>query len=816
MKYSFFSLCIIAVIFGPNRLSAQHPQKADQLYEDFGYKTSIPLLEANIDKEGMTEEDVWKIANSYRLVHDTENAEKWYGELVQLSEQPIHYLHYAQALQSNGHTAQARKYFLLYDQLMGTNDNRGKLLGEAIDRMNQFKKTDIQIKNEAVVNTEKIDFSPAFFKDGIVFVSTRSSRSSANKKDIWVDDNFTTLFYAQLNTEGELRAPAEFSEKISSAYHEGPLSANRKGDQVFFTRSNYLDGKRGKSKDKIVRLNIYTAHEEKDDWGSVQKLPFCTDEFDEMHPSLTGDGESLYFSSNRAGGFGGMDLYVTYFRAGEWSEPINLGENINTSGNESFPFIHDDGTLYFSSDGWGGLGAMDIFSATRVEDRYWSEPVNIGTPFNSPKDDFGFILNVLGTEGYLSSARDGGKGLDDIYSFKLQPEVMKKPKVVRLSAVLCTYDEKTNERLPDVNVSVIEGTRDESGFRMSEIYTLVPVPSTDGTEFFQVLLKKSSNDTISGYVDLTQVTDDKGEILYELRPDKEYVFLAKKDGYRLGQKVFTTEGMELPADLSFCVPLTKKEGISIKGVVTNATQGNRIAGAKVTLFNHTTNEELPVRSNLLGEFSFPNLECHCDYSLTAGKEGFANTTKKIDLASRPCPEGESLHYVLQLLSLNEQDPSLVSSDPTTRIKVGTVIELENIYYDFDKYHIRPDAAKSLDQLAALLRQYPSMNIELSAHTDSRGSWQYNRRLSKNRARSARKYLLSKGIAAHRLKATGWGESKLRNHCDDGVPCAEAEHQYNRRTEFAVTKFDRTDIKILYLNNLPEVIHSYKPGRSNRR
>ena len=814
MKYFFATLCIILFTFGfQNSTQAQKPKKANKLYEDFGYKTSIPLFEEILNKKEMKEADIEKIANSYRLIHDTENAEKWYKELIQLSDSPVHTLYYAQALQSNRKYDLAKNYFLLYDKLIGPSDNRGKLLAEAIDRMNEFKQTDIQIKNEEFINSEKIDFSPAYYKNGIVFVSTRPPAKGSRKKDIWVDDHFMTLFYSEVNENGDLESPSEFSEKISTDYHEGPLTADRNGNKIFFTRSNYNEGKKERTPDDIVRLNIYTSKKQRNDWGPVSKLPFCTDEFDEMHPSLSSDGKSLYFSSNREGGFGGMDLYVSHLRSGEWSEPINMGSKINSSGNEVFPFIHDDGTLYFSSNGWGGLGGLDVFATTRVGDKYWSELINMGTPFNSPKDDFGFILNVLSTEGYLSSARDGGKGLDDIYSFRLRPESLKRPKVVRLAATFCAYDEQTKERIPDVQVSVIEGVRDESGFRMNDIYKLRAVPTEYGADFFQVLLKKNSADSTAGYIDMTQVTDSRGQIAYELIPDKEYVFLANKAGYELGQKVYTTEGMYEPFDLSICIPLTKRSGISLKGIVTNLRQGNRIPGASVTLLNHTTDSVSTITSNLLGEFSFPNLECNVEYTLTAQKEGFEVSSKNINLTGDNCPENRILNYVIQLRSLNENPGDIVDSNPpSTKVGVGTVIELEKIYYDFDDYHIREGAARTLDEVVDLLRTYPSMKIKLMAHTDSRGTWQYNRALSKNRARYARKYIVSKGISAKRIKATGWGESQLRNDCDDGIDCSEEDHQYNRRTEIVVTSFDRTDINILYLNNPPEVIHSYIPKK----
>ncbi len=809
MKLSSFIYSLIFLFFS-TALLGQKSKEAERLYEDFGYATSIPLLKANIDKKGMNAAELEKIANSYRLIHDTENAEIWYEHLVEVSDIPIHFLHYAQALQSNGKFDKAKTYYVVYDKMIGGTDQRGKLLAAAIDNMNEIKETDIELKNERKVNSEKIDFSPAFYRNGIVFVSTRSPKGKSSKKDIWIDDNFMTLFYTEKNPNNELKTPSEFSESISTAYHEGPLSSNRKGDRIFFTRSNSEKGKKRRNKNKVVRLNIYSAQKSAGKWSDAERLPFSTDEFDEMHPSFSEDGSQLFFSSNREGGFGGMDLYMARLLDGEWTAPVNLGPNINTSGNEGFSFIHEDGTLYFSSDGWGGIGGLDIFSSTLVDGQYWSEPVNIGIPFNSPKDDFGFILNVLETEGYLSSARDGGEGQDDIYSFNTDPSFLKKPKVARLLTNLCVYDEQTKDRIDNVQVSILEGTRDETGFHLDKNYTLRMLPGEEGSSSYQILLNKNRTDTTGGYIDLTRLTDATGEISYDLRPDKEYVFIAKKSGYEVGHKIYSTEGIYLPTEFSFCIPITRMEGISLKGIVTNYQRGNRLPDAALNLINECTGDKVEVQSNMLGEFNFPNLSCDCSYKLTTQKNGFETDIAQFDLNADNCPEDRVLEHVVQLRSLNENSDLASNMDP--KLGIGSVIELEKIYYNFDDASIRPGAARTLDRLVEVLRQYPSMHIELSAHTDSRGNFKYNDNLSKRRANYARQYLMNQGIAAHRLSAIGWGKTKLRNSCDEATPCSEAEHQYNRRTEITITQFDRPDINVLYLNNPPETVHRYRGSR----
>ena len=404
---------------------AQNSVKADRLYKDLAYKETINFYAT---KDQLSAEDMERIANSYRLNHDTENAALWYGQVVEQNSDPINTLYYAQALQSNGDYEKAKEYFLKYGSLVGNgNDSRGIQLAAAIDRMNEWKnEEEIILKAEKNINSPNLDFSPAFYKDGIVFVS---SRKNANKRKYkWTGDHFMNLFYATQNKEGELEEVTSFSKMINSKYHEGPVAFSKSYDKIFFTRNDHVKGKMKKSKKGVLKLGIFTSMSNGENWTTPQPVAFNTPEHEECHPSLSADGSRLYFASDRPGGEGGMDIYVSEFEGGKWAEPINMGPSVNTPGNEVFPFIHDDGTLYFASDGWGGLGGLDIFKSVENGEGIWKDSENLGTPYNSRKDDFGFVMNVLGTEGYLNSSRDGGVGKDDIYSFKKNIAAEEKPK----------------------------------------------------------------------------------------------------------------------------------------------------------------------------------------------------------------------------------------------------------------------------------------------------------------------------------------------------------------------------------------------------
>ena len=640
--YILFLLGFSGMAFAQNKVST------DQLFENMAYKELIKIYEA---KGKLNAQEMEHIANGYRLNHDPENAALWFGEVVKKECHPSNYLYYAQALQSVGDPEKAKVYFLKYDELSGSksDDQRGITLAAAIDKVNDWEKhEDVTLKREDAINSENLDFSPALYQDGIVFVSSR--KLDNNKKYKWTDEYFMNLYYASPNMEGELTNVQSFSKMINSEYHEGPVAFSKNFDRIFFTRNDHLKGKLNKNKKGVMKLGIFTAIRDGENWTAPKALSFNTVEYEECHPSLSANGKFLYFASDRAGGLGGMDIYVSEFNAGAWSNPRNLGPTINTPGNDVFPFIHENGTLYFASDGWGGLGGLDIFHTQKNDSGIWAQATNIGQPYNSRKDDFGFVLNAMGTDGYLNSSRDGGKGKDDIYSFKTNAS--KEAKETRVTSTENIDDSKTT------------------------IYQLI-----------------NNN--------YTEITVDKETALK---------MLAEGQG-KVGQS---------------------DEGIAL------------IDGETPKPFNIETYET--------------------SETIKANEAKKKTEIKK----EKPLPAFD--------LMVRRK-----------RLNVGESFELNNVYFAFNKSELDKKGEKELDKLLELMKKYPEMKIELSAHTDSRGRDRYNTWLSRRRAESTMKYLTDRGVEHNRIIAIGYGESQLRNKCTDGVECEEKYHQINRRTEVKILK-----------------------------
>ncbi|MEM1124304.1 MAG: hypothetical protein AAGJ18_27950, partial [Bacteroidota bacterium] len=266
----------------------------------------------------------------------------------------------------------------------------------------------VEVKNEQTVNTGVLEFSPAFYENGIVFISdNKAGQEDERYLDEDIDRKTVSIFLARRDEEGVLKAAVPFAQELTTKWHEGPLTFNRTNDKIFFSRNDFLDGKVKKARNGEVKQMIISAYMANGKWYNQKRLAFNDPEYDFVHPSINVDDNVLYFASDRPGGYGGMDLWKVEKSGDGWGEPINLGKGVNTSANEVFPFIHADGTLFFSSNGHGSTGGGDIFFSKTLDGEY-AAPVNLGPKFNTDKDDFGFILDRDKRNGYFSSDRAGG------------------------------------------------------------------------------------------------------------------------------------------------------------------------------------------------------------------------------------------------------------------------------------------------------------------------------------------------------------------------------------------------------------------------
>ena len=411
-------LFLLSVAFLSAFAQKAQVSKGDEYFKQMAYPQSIAYYLKAIKKDSTSADAIFRLAEAYRLTNNRIEAEKWYAKAVTLPQaRPLDRFYYGQALMNNGKYAQAKKYmedFILSNK----EDNRGKTFVKAIDSYeNFFADSSNYSVTRLDINTDKADFGAAIYQDGIVFASSRPTVEIVERKHAWTNENFLALYYSR-GKENNFREPEPFAKNLETKFNDGPVCFSKNGEEIYLTRNLGETSKSSKSSDKIYKIKIFRAKiNGSGQWGAIEPFEYNNLNYNTGHPALSSDGQRLYFCSDMPGGKGGMDIWVCERICEKWGKPVNLGDTINTRGNELFPFVMEDGTLYFSSDGQAGIGGLDIFY-TRDMDGKYSMPVNVGYPLNSSDDDFSFVYDIKTKTGYISSNRANRNFDDDVYSFK--------------------------------------------------------------------------------------------------------------------------------------------------------------------------------------------------------------------------------------------------------------------------------------------------------------------------------------------------------------------------------------------------------------
>ncbi|MBK9014120.1 MAG: OmpA family protein [Saprospiraceae bacterium] len=612
------------------------------------------------------------------------------------------------------------------------------------------------IENMADINTQYLDYCAVPYGSGVMFTSARGGKRVFVCDQDLVTGRYSDLYFAKEDAEGRFFSPDMVRGEINGKYHDGAPTFTPDGQTMIFSRNNGS----GVNSLGVIALKTYSARLESGRWEQVQALPFNSDDFSTCHPTLTADGNLLFFASNRPGGYGGMDIYAVKKEGEAWGMPINLGPHVNTMGDEIFPFVTASNNLYFSSDGKKGMGGLDIYSVLMIEFEA-SEAMHLPAPVNSPNDDFAFTTDKSETRGYLTSNRPGGKGQDDIYRWGFNG-------VRPVLANICVVDKATGLRIPDANLKV----------RLAEGSTWSAIDDNYNPEQDYVVLY-TEGFSMQGPI------AKSCEVKVPVVPGENYYVEVSKDGYQSARLLATST--EMLAAPEYLVPIEAAKVTNFTGVVRNKANESPLPGSMVRVLNKCTNNVQEISTDAKGGFTFP-LDCRCEYVLLVQKTGFAKSGKRWKADEFNCAEGVPTFGIY----LAPEAPTLETITPD--MEVGTVIKLENVYYDYNKFFIRKDAAEDLDQLVELMKKYPTLEIELGSHTDARGSDSYNEWLSQERANAAVKYIVSKGISKRRLTAKGYGETQLVNDCENGVECDDATHEENRRTEIKITRLEEKGVR----------------------
>lgn len=707
-------LLLFVAVFASGWASAQFKQKvADQLYTNLEYAKCVGMYDELASKclkkpEKGSWENVRKSAISHYHLFEMKDAIRRFEQLdaknMLTEDDRVLYIH---ALRYDERYGKSNEIIRESANLFKDNVYFRNLLDNTPKFEALFADSSLFKVWEASVNSGKGDFGPAYFGSSLVFVSKSENAGFVNPKYGWDGDYFLNVHQATILPDSTLGDRHMLKHTFLSRAHDGPVSFNANGTEMVITK-NRSEKAKGKS---VIVLGLYFSTLENGEWSELKAFEFNDPSFNVGHGVFSKDGSKLYFASNKPGGSGGADLYVSERLGNGWGEPKNLGPAINTERDELFPFVTED-MLYFASNGHFGLGGLDVFEVPLSG----GTPENCGAPINTAHDDFGLIYDASGELGYLSSNR--GDNIDRIYHVK------RNVFNIRLNGtIVAKY--KDLEPIPNQELTVRDMTTQES---------------------------------------FTLTTNEDGAFETALRHDHDYRVYTKKDEFFL----------------------LKEASVSTQGIRQDSTLECQLVLKPTTIIVHLRVIEKKTR-NIIPDAttSITDYDIGWDTTLITNSEGIV--TLKVDRNKVYWAHGAKKGFIdadISFNSANETDKVIDLELALPPIKKGEKFKLENIFYDLNKSTLRPESKSSLDKLAEFIIKN-DLRIELSAHTDSRGSSSYNQRLSQARAQSCVDYLIEKGVKKANIRAKGYGETQLVNGCKDGVTCSEEEHQENRRTEVKI-------------------------------
>jgi outer membrane protein OmpA-like peptidoglycan-associated protein len=699
-----------------------------------------------------------------------------------------------------------------------------------------FSKTDFgqsetyNVKKASFSSDRYDEFSPVYFKNGIVFCSNRSlslsNHSTSQNKGLF------KIYYVDTLGKADWENTKLFSKSLTTILNDGPVTFNRTRDTIYFSRNQDVTSKLSDISSPRNKLGIYSAVFINGQWIKIRELRVNNEWYNVTTPCLSPDGKKLFFASDKPGGFGGSDLYYSNWRDDRWDDPVNLGPVINTKGNESYPFITPSGELFFSSDGLPGHGGKDIYFSL-YSDSTWLTPVNLDPPINSKFDDFGIVTDTLFTEGYFSSNSD--KSID-IYSFKTNYPQILYNKIQKENQHCFSFADSGSLVIDTLNLKYIWYFGDGKkafGAKVDHCYSkagkyfvkLDIVQKSTGNLFFSKLKYiLELRDLIQPFISSVDYAVKGDEIKFDgissnlpgykiLKYSWNFSDGSRSEGQRVEHSF--KEKREYLVNLA----LTLKSDLSGNRLTTGVSKN-------ITIFNddkeiNSYKNEIGLTKTKLPKIEeYDNAHIMTQYSAEAefrkdavfnvellssrkkiGTDNpiFRNIPKKYKISEKFIADDSTFSYIVdQQMSIMATYPayneiySLGFKDVRTKIYVlkepaekelHNLIKINGAYADsyFDASdRLTSNAFIMLDQIVKLMNKYPSLILEVDVHSDSSGSPEASLTLTQLHSRLLVGYLITRGINAKRLIATGFGGSK---------PIApnilEKDRKLNRRIDFVI-------------------------------
>ncbi len=501
-KNKFFLISLLGLFFITTQGYSQSNKasKAEAAFKAGEYTFAIDLYKAafnNISDKNNKAEILNRIADCYRLTNEPVKAELFYTKAIGKGvTDPMAYFYLAEAKKMNMKYEEAKEEYKKYKELSSDNSRADQGIKSCDLAMKWMDNpSGYQVDNMKFFNSKANDFAPVYASAdyGTVYFTSSRDGSTGTAQHGATGQNFSDIYVTRMDRKGTWSEPIPLGENVNTEFEEGTPALSKDFNTMFFTRCK-------KAKNQSFGCQLYYVERDGDSWGKDKMIEVSGDTVVIAHPAISADDQTLYFVSDMAGGFGGKDIWkVTRANKGdEWSKPENLGADINTAGDEVFPFVHSDGTLYFSSNGHVGIGGLDIFKAKQNANGSWKIE-NMESPINSNGDDFGIVFQSDVEKGYFSSSRTT-RGDDDIFSFNLPP--------LKFNLLGVVKDEKTDQPIAEANVKSV---------------------SSDGLT-----------------VDIK--TDKNGAFRMIMKAATDYVLIGSKEGYLNGKERETTKGLDKSKD----------------------------------------------------------------------------------------------------------------------------------------------------------------------------------------------------------------------------------------------------------------------------
>ncbi len=635
---------------------ADELQRGDKQYDLYAYTIATQTFESVLKTDPNNAYAMARIGDCQMQLNRVDDAVAWYAKAVaQPGVEPDVYARYGKALMQKGDYATAQSWFEKWKTTDAANAQRYLEMCAYATQTISMEPL-YQVKSEGI-NSPSADFSPSFFGNRLVYSSSRTDiprKQSGKSSQDWSGSAYNQLFITQVNPETRtLQTPAYFQSDLSNQFNEGLVSFSGDGKRVAFCRNNFIDGTRQLA-DKGINLSLYLAEMEGDSWKNPKAYPYNGTDYSTGYPSLSADGNTLYFASNRPGGQGGWDVYVSRYTNGQWSMPVNLGPPLNTPGNEISPFF-DEKDLFFASDWHRGYGGLDVFKGV-LEGDHAVDVKHLGPGINSSRDDYGFVYHTSGKIGFVTSNRAGGRGAEDLYAITRKDDAF---------AAAATATAST----PAVDITTPAAAADmyTAAAAPADIYAVAASPAATVANY--LLITDINGTPLEGVsidarqcIGETGVTDAEGKYYF---PTDTVVLpcamLLRKPGY-------TDLLLDVPAfgRTQMAATLLADERKEMRGVVLDESTQKPLADAYISLTVPETGVEMQAQSDAKGEFVL-FLTPGKTYNAQVVKTGYvprqASVTPKDDTSLKPV-------YLTSTAKQSAKTISTSSPATSTAVPVG--------------------------------------------------------------------------------------------------------------------------------------------------